>query len=158
MLELHSQSCFPDASSIKQYQLVRGKAPHVNMVKNWMKGEQFMLVPETRLIERLGRMQTKPRDSVALGVPHDERVNKRRSQLFGGYFQPVLFSNKMHWFHGDRILVGDFADPWVPELAPSYWDHEFNWWMVTQHLSLHHSGQLELIWNHKLHMVTTYYI
>jgi hypothetical protein len=85
-----------------------------------MKGKQFMLVPETHLIERLGRMQTKPRESVALGVPHDERVNKRRSQLFGGYFQPILFSNKMRRFHGDRILVGDIADAWVAEFAPRY--------------------------------------
>jgi len=33
---------------------------------------------------------------MALGMPYDERVNKGRSQLLGGYFEPVLLSNKMH--------------------------------------------------------------
>lgn len=91
-------------------------------------------------------------------MPHDERVNKGRSQLFGGYFEPVLFSNKMHRIHGDWVLIGDVTDAWIPELAPRYGDHEFNWWMVIQHLALNHSAQLELTWNHKLHMVRTYNI
>jgi hypothetical protein len=59
----------------------------------------------------------------------------------------------MHWFHLDRVLVGDIADAWVPELAPRYGDHKLNWWMITQNLALNCSTLLESIWCHELHMV-----
>ena len=139
MFELHSESCLTDASSAKELAFYQQESTMQNMMNSWVKASSvswFHGGMEKNWIEDLGRVRTKPRDCMALGMPYDERVNKGRSQLLGGYFEPVLFSNKMHWFHLDRVLVGDIADAWVPELAPRYGDHKLNWWMITQNLAL----------------------
>ena len=107
----------------------------------WKTSSLYMLIPWRQIEQKdLGGVRTKPRDSVALRMPYDERLIKDRSQLLGMYLEPVLFSNKMHWFHLDRVFVDDITDTWVPELAPRYWDHELNWRMIPQHLALNCSA------------------
>jgi hypothetical protein len=100
MLELHSESCFTDTSSAKELsfyqqettihkhseQLSEKQVACADSMEGWKQTEQ----------EYLGRARTKPRDSVPLGMPYDKRIIKGSSQLLGGYFEPVLFSNKMH--------------------------------------------------------------
>lgn len=136
MLELHPESCFTDASSAKELSTIISKEVlYINTV--------LVLIPWRhghKLQEDLGRVRTKPGDSVTLVMSYDEGVIKGRSQLLWRYFEPVLFSNKMHWFHLYRVLVGDIADAWVPKLAPRYGDHELNWWMITQNLALYCSS------------------
>lgn len=65
-------------------------------------------------LERQGTVQTKPGDSMALGMPYDERIIKGSSQLLGRDFQPVLLSNEMNWVRLYRVLIGHVADAWVP--------------------------------------------
>lgn len=128
----------------KNYHSISNKLLYINTVNNRVI-KQAACADSTeawKLIEQedFGRVRTKPRYSVSLGMPYDARFIKGRSQLLGRYFKPVLLSNKMNWLHLYRILVGNFADAWVPELAPRYWDHELNWWMITQNLALNCSN------------------